>query len=627
MARRAWLMWALWLALLGLNGCRLAEPSGAQVRALVSGESLAVGSQFPARPPAANAAWQAVTLPDAWDARRPDYQGYVWYRLHFVTPADTTVAQAVYLPYVSMNASVHVNGRILGQQGRMVEPVTRHFYTPLIFNLPAAVLKPPGEVNELQVLVMGYRQYRSGLGTVYVGDASALQTHWGVRHFWQNTGTLVTSVVVLSVGLYGILLWARSPRSTMYAWFTLAALVWGVRNLNFVLVSHPFAAVWDNRLWNQWSLVGAVTFVGLFALFTLEYSRWVLRQETLPWWQRAIPLSYVVGSIALLALPADTGELRGLFRPLGAGGLLLTLWSQWHLLNTAVRVRSLAVGSVAAAGLVYLALIVSDLQVANDHETVGKLFLRQYAAVPLFLSITLVWTRRYWQALQDAERLSRDLQSKVDAQRALLQKNFEQLMASERAQVLSQERERLVSDLHDGLGLHLLTALRMARSDGPQREVLADTIQDCLDDLRVAIDSMSNLDDRDPVLILGSLRFRLAPRLQAAGVELEWLVAGEVMPQAWLDAPNALHLLRIVQEALTNAVRHGRASRVLLKVEPLGQGLLVAVLDNGVGMGPGAASGGHGLVSMRRRAQVLGASLSVEANPSGGTAVILRKPA
>ena len=626
MAWRACLLLTLLLALLGLSGCKLAEPSGPRVLALALGDALATGNQFQTDPPLALSGWQPVTLPDAWDAHRPDYQGYVWYRLRFATPAASDGALAVYLPYVSMNARVHVNGHMLGQQGRMVEPVTRHFYTPLLFNLPASALKPPGQLNELHVLVMGYRQYRSGLGVVYVGDAATLQTYWGERHFWQNTGTLVTSVVVLSVGLYGILLWARSPRSTMYAWFTVAALVWGVRNLNFVLVTSPFSATWDNRLWNQWSLVGAVTFVGLFALFTLEYSRWVLRQEALPWWQRAIPLAYVGGSIVLLLIPSDTGAVRQLFKPLGAGGLVLTLWSQWHLLSTAVKVRSWPVISVACAGLAYLVLIINDLQVANDHVTVGGLFLRQYAAVPLFLSVTLVWTRRYWEALREAERLSNSLQAQVDAQRVLLQKNFEQLMDSERARVLSGERERLVSDLHDGLGLHLLTALRLARSEGAQPQVLADTIQDCLDDLRVAIDSMSNLDERDPVLILGSLRFRLAPRLKAAGVQLDWRVTGEVAPQPWLDAPNALHLLRIVQEALTNAVRHGRATRVQLMVEPLGQGVQVSVIDNGSGFDVQAASPGCGLNSMHRRAQMLGATLRIESPASGGVAVILSKP-
>lgn len=625
---RRWLflLVSLW-GLLGLGGCQLPEPTGPGVQSLTQGELLLAGETYPTQPPTPGAAWQAVTLPDAWDTHRPDYQGHAWYRLRFVSPDRPSSPLAVYLPYVSMNAQVSVNGQLVGVQGRLQEPVTRHFYTPLIFNLPPTLLKPAGQTNELQVLLMGYRQYRSGLGVIHVGDAQVLQASWSQRHFWQNTGTLITSVIVLTMGVYGAVLWVRSPRNTMFAWFTAGALVWGVRNLNFVLVQSPWSDTWDNRLWNQWSLVGAVAFVGLFALFTLEYSRWVLRKGPLPRWQFALPLAYVGLSVLLLAVPGNTAEIRQLFKPIGAGALALTLWSQWHLLSTAVRARSVSVGSVAVAGLVYIALMASDLQLANDHETLGGLFLRQYAAVPLFLSVTLVWTQRYWEALQQSERLSHNLQEQVDIQRAQLEKNFEQLVASERAQVLSQERERLVSDLHDGLGLHLLTALRMARSEGQGRVVLAETIQDCLDDLRVAIDSMSNLDDRDPVLILGSLRFRLAPRLQAAGVQLDWQVLGDIAPQAWLDAPNALHLLRIVQEAVTNAVRHGHATRVLLRVEPLGQGVGVAIIDNGVGLAQAGEPGGHGLGNMRRRAQVLGATLSVQPHPDGGTAVTLSKPA
>jgi len=196
-------------------------------------------------------------------------------------------------------------------------------------------------------------------------------------------------------------------------------------------------------------------------------------------------------------------------------------------------------------------------------------------------------------------------------------------MQAERSRVLSDERERLVSDLHDGLGLHLLTALKMARNPGTGREALAEVLADCLDDLRLAIDSMSNIDERDPVLLLASLRFRLAPRLKAAGVQLDWQVVGEVQPQPWLDAPKALHLLRVVQEALTNAARHAGATRVLLKVEACGDGVAVSVSDDGRGIDVVADLAGHGLPSMRRRAAPLGGTLSIGPGPQSGTEVRL----
>jgi signal transduction histidine kinase len=125
------------------------------------------------------------------------------------------------------------------------------------------------------------------------------------------------------------------------------------------------------------------------------------------------------------------------------------------------------------------------------------------------------------------------------------------------------------------------------------------------------------------VLLLDSLRFRLAPRLQAAGVQLDWQVECEVAPQPWMDAPRALHLLRVVQEALANAVRHAGATRVLLKVQAQGAGVAVAVIDDGRGIDAAAGLAGHGLASMRRRAALLGATLSVGPAPGQGTEVRL----
>lgn len=623
--RHALRLAGLLLLALMLAGCMPRERFGSDVLTLKQGEVLEAGAALPASPPADDAHWQPVALPDAWDSTRPDFQGYVWYRLRFDTPAHGAAGWqgplAVYLPSVNMNARLDLNGQPLGLQGRIDEPVTRHFYTPLLFDLPRAMLRPPGQTNELRLLVIGYRLYRSGLGPVSVGPAQPLREAWSVRRFWQNTGTMITSVLVLSLPLGGTLLWWRAQRPRMYAWFTLAAAVWGVRNLNFVLTENP----WSNLWWNKFSLLGAAAFVGLFALFTQDYGRWMRGLPPPPWRACALPLGYVLVCALLLFLPADTGQLRDLFTVLALGALVLAAWSQWHLWRTAMRTGSRPAWAVVLAGAAYLVLLLHDYAVALDRSQIGQLFLRQYAAVPLFAAFTLVWTQRYVQAFERADQLSRGLQQQVAAQRAELERKVGQLIAAERERVLSQERERLVSDLHDGLGLHLLTALKMARDPSAGREALAEVLADCLDDMRLAIDSMSNIDERDPVLLLASLRFRLAPRLAAAGVQLDWQVAGEVAPQPWLDAPKALHLLRVVQEALANAVRHGGATRVLLKVQALAAGVAVSVIDDGRGIGGDGGNGnGVGLASMRRRAALLGATLHVGPGPQAtGTEIRL----
>ena len=112
----------LLLALVLLAGCMPRERFGDAVLTLARGEVLEAGAALPVAPPPADARWQPVTLPDAWDSARPEFQGYVWYRLRFATPAHWQGPLAVYLPSVSMNAQLELNGQFLGLQGRIDVP-------------------------------------------------------------------------------------------------------------------------------------------------------------------------------------------------------------------------------------------------------------------------------------------------------------------------------------------------------------------------------------------------------------------------------------------------------------------------------------------------------------------------
>jgi signal transduction histidine kinase len=90
----------------------------------------------------------------------------------------------------------------------------------------------------------------------------------------------------------------------------------------------------------------------------------------------------------------------------------------------------------------------------------------------------------------------------------------------------------------------------------------------------------------------------------------------------------ATHLYRIVQEALTNAVRHGRASRITLTVMSADNHIDITIRDNGRGMlpGAGARSAGIGLKTMSYRAEMLAGELSILPAQGGGTVVRCRCP-
>jgi signal transduction histidine kinase len=93
-------------------------------------------------------------------------------------------------------------------------------------------------------------------------------------------------------------------------------------------------------------------------------------------------------------------------------------------------------------------------------------------------------------------------------------------------------------------------------------------------------------------------------------------------PVAVLDDPAALiHLYRITQEAISNAIRHGRAQNVYVDLVHAGDRMILSVEDDGVGVGRSGASDGLGMRSMRHRARLIGATLTVEPGDGAGTVV------
>ena len=153
----------------------------------------------------------------------------------------------------------------------------------------------------------------------------------------------------------------------------------------------------------------------------------------------------------------------------------------------------------------------------------------------------------------------------------------------------------------------------------------AQILRESIDDMRLAIDALA-AEDADLAAALGNLRFRMEPRLRAAGIELTW-DARKLPEEIGLHPDVVLPILRIVQEALTNALKHSRARavRVTLAAEgpPENQFLDIRISDNGRGISEERV-GGRGLLNMRNRAQKIGAQLKLEAAPNVGTTVHLR---
>jgi len=194
------------------------------------------------------------------------------------------------------------------------------------------------------------------------------------------------------------------------------------------------------------------------------------------------------------------------------------------------------------------------------------------------------------------------------------------------------ERVRLARDLHDVVAHTLTVAVVQAESceeavtaDPDRARAAAREVQEAgrrgLADLRSMVRVLRDAETPDHEPGLAELE-TLATVIAGAGVEVEVRRVGVAA-----DVPDGLEhqLFRLVQEALTNVVRHSAASSALVTVRSDRDGLEVCVLDPGPALAAGPPSGRHGLTGMAER--LAGYGGTVEAGPEGsGFRVLARVP-
>ena len=191
------------------------------------------------------------------------------------------------------------------------------------------------------------------------------------------------------------------------------------------------------------------------------------------------------------------------------------------------------------------------------------------------------------------------------------------------------ERRRLARELHDDLTQRLarlaIDAGRLERSAGADASAMRQDLVRLSEDVHALSYRLhpSMLDDLGLVEALRAECDRVA-RHGDLRVEVEARGVPEAVP-----SEASLCLFRVAQEALTNAARHGRASAVTVLLSPRGQGLQLAISDNGSGFDPGRSRehASLGLASMRERVRLLRGELDIESTPGRGTTVVAWVPA
>jgi len=229
-------------------------------------------------------------------------------------------------------------------------------------------------------------------------------------------------------------------------------------------------------------------------------------------------------------------------------------------------------------------------------------------------------------------------QASVAVENAVL---FEQMQASTvRMQSLSRrlvevqegERRHIARELHDEAGQALASlryGLRLLEREIDQGASVTAQVAELMQRTDAVIDSLRRLaaDLRPATLDHLGLEAALRQYARSAGAEFGLAVRFKARGFTSERLPTVVEtaLYRVVQEAMTNVVRHAHATRVDVLVERRGDRVMIMVEDDGVGFEPGRVQRGDhfGLLGMRERAEALDGSLTVESAPGAGTTVVV----
>jgi signal transduction histidine kinase len=199
------------------------------------------------------------------------------------------------------------------------------------------------------------------------------------------------------------------------------------------------------------------------------------------------------------------------------------------------------------------------------------------------------------------------------------------------ARATADERARLAREIHDGMSQELWLA-RLKQGRLLQEPDLSEAVRSLAGEVSGAIEAALAEARQAIVALRPSEEGTFAEVIERYVADFgdRFGIRTECICDATGDRLGfgaQAELLRITQEALANARKHADPTRVRVQVEPIPAGLRLTVTDNGSGFEPSAGgSTGYGLRSMRERADAIGASLTVESEPQGGTRVVVDVP-
>lgn len=559
--------------------------------------------------------WETVSVPDLWKVRWPNHVGPVWYRVTWSRECEAAqVPQnwpvALGIDGVGMAGEVYLNDDLIWRDNALTEPMSMSWNTPRWWLLPeSAILEG---VNHIWIHTVGNSDLTLGVGRIRLGTPEMIRAAHARSEWRQRTVYYMNLGMSGALGGIFLVIWCLRRSEKAFGWYAAMSFCW-VIYLSTILATSPwpFPDVISHSRLN----IGAfLLYVTSFCLFT-----WRFGGQHMPTVERLLLIVMTVGVLVVCFAP------RSVIDTLWIGFVLIFMLNCIQFQFYAWRTREPQHLLLALCWLIFLTVGVHDFVVLMDgwraHEMWGAI-----TSLVAAMFMALLLGGRLVSGMQRIESFNQELEAAVTHAREELSRALKREHRQAINHAKLQERMQIVHDLHDGLGSSLVRSMALVEQthEPLSRERTLSLLKVLRDDLRQLIDHGSSAGAQvpaTPVQWIAPLRHRFTRIFDECGIESRWKV-----DDAWQSAPNALlclALTRVVEEALSNVIKHSRAVNVsVMCMQSPGRPLTLEIQDDGVGFDPDAvreAGLSVGVRSMTSRIQKFGGDFSIISGPGGTT--------
>lgn len=513
------------------------------------------------------------------------------------------------------NHAIYVNGRFVAGEGDMTLPTIRYgALLRKIYHIQPSALKTGR--NEIAILLVRdgvpYFDYNRPL----IGEYESMQEAMSTAMFFADPYKFMVLGIVALIALFSFIILVRAERKTEIFWFFLLSASWSALSLYYVWIDRPMHGAAHMSFYFCTALLLAIAWFGWA-------DSWSSKKMIWPKWI-AIAAYLILAPImvaSLYLLPSGPNFDRA--------GEILDYAGIAFAAATIVRIAYGFMSSAEdrhweAAIMILLAVLLLLNAITELTHSINMGYVSRTQPF-LIVGFAIAFFARNFRLFQSSAQINALLQTQLDERTAELQKAHVREKEFIRLEAHGHERQRIMRDMHDGLGSHLMSMLMMAKRGKADHQDYAEGLQQVIDEMRLMIDSMDSVGE-SLKSALAMFRKRVMPRVKGAGFAFDWNMA-EDSPLPDYGPRDVLQIFRILQEAVTNALKHSGGDRIDIAISPAPNpqwALQIMITDNGKGLS-GPKGRGRGLGNMEVRAASIGAKVEISSDEKG-TSVILSLP-